>query len=67
MFLQTPLVLAILFHWVDREFYKQRFLTPFVFIGFYLGIKVVERINNDAYRKFILFVTGLGAIFILFK
>ena len=43
------------------------FLTPFVFIGFYLGIKVVERINNDAYRKFILFVTGLGAIFILFK
>ena len=43
------------------------FLTPFVFIGFYLGIKVVERINNDAYRKFILFVTALGAIFILFK
>ncbi|MFD1316247.1 sulfite exporter TauE/SafE family protein [Namhaeicola litoreus] len=43
------------------------FLIPFVFLGFYLGIKVVEKINNEFYRKFILIVTGLGAIFILFK
>lgn len=43
------------------------FLIPFVFLGFYAGIKVVEQINNEIYRKFILFVTAMGAIFILFK
>ena len=40
-------------------------LAPVVVLGFFAGVKVVQFINNDLYRKFILVVTGIGAIFIL--
>jgi len=40
-------------------------LAPVVVLGFFAGVKVVQYINNDLYRKFILVVTGIGAIFIL--
>ncbi len=40
-------------------------LSPAIALGFYFGVRVVKRINNDLYRKFILVVTGVGAVFIL--
>ena len=42
-------------------------LTPFVIIGLILGIKIVEKINNDSYRKLILIFTAFGGLGILIK
>ena len=42
-------------------------LVPGIILGFYVGIKLVKLINNEIYRKFILLVTGIGAIVILFR
>ena len=41
------------------------FLSPAIALGFFSGVRLVKRINNDLYRKFILVVTGVGAVFIL--
>ena len=40
-------------------------LSPAIALGFISGVRIVRYINNDLYRKFILVVTGLGAVFIL--
>ncbi|UMB61229.1 sulfite exporter TauE/SafE family protein [Lutibacter sp. A80] len=42
-------------------------LIPAILIGFFLGIKLVKLINNEAYRKFIILVTAIGAVILLFK
>lgn len=42
-------------------------LTPYVIIGLILGVKIVEKINNDSYRKLILIFTALGGLGILIK
>ena len=42
-------------------------LAPAIIIGFFLGIKLVKRINNDLYRKLVLLVTAIGALIILFS
>ncbi|MFT5386368.1 MAG: putative membrane protein YfcA [Saprospiraceae bacterium] len=42
-------------------------LIPGVFLGFYVGVKVVERIHEEAYRKMILILTALGAIMIFLR
>jgi len=42
-------------------------LAPAIIIGFFLGIKLVKRINNDLYRKLVLLVTAAGALIILFS
>lgn len=42
-------------------------LAPAIIIGFFLGIKLVKRINNDLYRKLVLVVTAVGALIILFS
>jgi uncharacterized membrane protein YfcA len=43
------------------------FLAPAVIIGFFIGVKIVAKIKNDAYRKLILALTLLGAIIIFFR
>jgi uncharacterized membrane protein YfcA len=40
-------------------------LSPAIVLGFVSGVRVVKFINNELYRKFILIVTGVGAVFIL--
>ncbi len=40
-------------------------LSPAIALGFLSGVRVVRYINNELYRKFILVVTGVGAVFIL--
>jgi hypothetical protein len=42
-------------------------LIPGVIIGFYLGVKIVKQINNNAYRKFIFIATAVGALLILIR
>lgn len=42
-------------------------LIPAIIIGFFTGIKLVKLINNQLYRKFIIVVTAVGALLILFK
>lgn len=43
------------------------FLLPALLIGFYAGIKIVARIQDDTYRKIIIVLTLIGALFIFFK
>lgn len=42
-------------------------LLPFLAIGFWAGIKVVAKIKDDSYRKVVIALTFIGAIFIFFK
>jgi uncharacterized membrane protein YfcA len=42
-------------------------LIPVVAIGFFIGVKIVKLISNSNYRKFILIVTAIGGIILLFR
>ncbi|WP_242157061.1 sulfite exporter TauE/SafE family protein [Aestuariivivens sediminis] len=42
-------------------------LIPVVIFGFFIGAAVVKLISNLNYRRFILFVTALGGILMLFR
>lgn len=43
------------------------FLIPGIVLGFFTGIAIVKRINNNWYRKFILILTAVGASMILIR
>jgi uncharacterized protein len=40
------------------------FLLPFLIIGFYSGLYIVKRINEERYRKVILWLTALASLFV---
>lgn len=40
--------------------------VPAIFLGLFIGIRILKRVNDQLFRKFILFMTGLGAILIFF-
>ncbi|KAA5827629.1 sulfite exporter TauE/SafE family protein [Algibacter amylolyticus] len=42
-------------------------LIPAVIIGFFVGAQIVKLISNVNYRRFILIVTALGGVIMLFK
>jgi uncharacterized membrane protein YfcA len=42
-------------------------LLPFLAIGFWAGIKVVAAIKDDSYRKVVIVLTLIGAVFIFLK
>jgi hypothetical protein len=42
-------------------------LIPAVILGFITGIKIVKRFKDNQFRKFILFMTAIGAIIILIR
>ncbi len=42
-------------------------LLPALAIGFVAGIKIVQRIHDDSYRKLVILLTLVGAIFIFMK
>jgi uncharacterized membrane protein YfcA len=42
-------------------------LIPALILGFFLGILIVKKISNLNYRRFILIVTALGGLIMLFK
>jgi len=43
------------------------YLLPATILGIITGVFLVKKIKDDDYRKFILLVTGLGALWILLK
>ena len=42
-------------------------LVPFVILGLFVGVVLVKKINEDAFRKLILILTALGGVLILFN
>ena len=40
---------------------------PFLGLGLFVGVKLVEKINDEGYRKLILFLTGIGASVLFFR
>jgi uncharacterized membrane protein YfcA len=43
------------------------FLLPALLLGFLSGIRIVSRIQDDSYRKVVIVLTLIGALFIFFK
>ncbi len=43
------------------------YLLPATILGIITGVFLVKKIKDDDYRKFILWVTGLGALWVLFN
>ncbi|OEK01178.1 hypothetical protein BFP97_06480 [Roseivirga sp. 4D4] len=39
---------------------------PAIFVGLFFGIRILKRVNDKLFRRFILVMTGLGAIIIFF-
>ena len=48
---------------IQRDFY----LFPMVIIGFLFGVKIIQSIKEEYYRRFILVMTALGGLLILLK
>lgn len=42
-------------------------LFAIIAVGFALGTQIIERINEQAFRKFILLMTAIGAVVLLFR
>jgi uncharacterized membrane protein YfcA len=42
-------------------------LIPMLALGFFVGVKAVKKISNTNYRKFILIVTAIGGLILLFR
>ena len=40
---------------------------PFVFVGFLVGIRFIKYISNEFFRKYIIIMTLIGVLFMLFK
>lgn len=42
-------------------------LVPGIIVGFYIGLKIVEKIKEHQFRKFILVMTAIGAMTMIFR
>lgn len=42
-------------------------LAPVLLLGFWAGIKIVSKIKDDSYRKVVIVLTLIGAVFIFLK
>ena len=42
-------------------------LVPVLLLGFFIGVSLVKLISNLHYRRFILAVTAIGALILLFR
>jgi len=43
------------------------FLSPALMAGFWAGVKIVSGIKDDSYRKIVIVLTLVGAVFIFLK
>jgi uncharacterized membrane protein YfcA len=50
-----------------ESLYTDLLLLPALVLGFWTGIKVVSRIKEDSYRRVVIVLTLIGAIFIFLK
>ena len=51
----------------ETSLYKSIVLVPFVVLGLLAGVFLVKKIEDEHYRKIILFLTALGGVAILFN
>jgi len=59
-----------IFYWNNINYSTLKvdlYLLPALVIGFFAGIKIVARIQDDNYRKIVIILTLIGAVFIFFK
>lgn len=42
-------------------------LIPALALGFWLGLRIVDRIRDEQYRKLVILLTLIGSILMLFK
>jgi uncharacterized membrane protein YfcA len=47
--------------------YTDLLLLPAMLLGFWLGVKIVAKIKDDSYRRVVIALTLVGAIFIFLK
>lgn len=53
---------------VSKESLKENLLlAPFVILGFFIGLKLIEKVSNQFFIRYILVMTLLGAVLIWFK
>ncbi|MGC6479606.1 MAG: sulfite exporter TauE/SafE family protein [Flavobacteriaceae bacterium] len=50
-----------------HSFYTSLKFSPFLFLGLLVGVKMVERINDQNYRWFILSLTAVGSVILILK
>ena len=43
------------------------FLVPFLIVGFYIGLRIVKKIDEKQYRQIILWLTAAAAVFVFLK
>ena len=58
------------FYWKNINgdtLYTDLLLLPVLIVGFWLGIKIVAKIRDDSYRRVVIALTLIGAIFIFLK
>ncbi|MEO5564349.1 MAG: sulfite exporter TauE/SafE family protein [Chitinophagaceae bacterium] len=58
------------FYWKNingETLYTDLLLLPALLLGFWTGIKIVSRIKDDSYRRVVIALTLIGAIFIFLK
>ena len=58
------------FYWKNITMTSLRtdlWLLPALVAGFWLGLKIVSRIKDDNYRRIVIVLTLIGAVFIFFK
>lgn len=53
---------------ISMESLKENLLlAPFVIVGFFIGLKLIEKVSNQFFIRYILVMTMLGAILIWFQ
>lgn len=72
LFLITNCIKIPLHIWVWKTISKETltvnlYLLPAILLGLFIGVKLVKRITEKQYRRFIIIVTAIGAIAILFR
>lgn len=50
-----------------ETFYISLRFFPFLFLGLFIGVKLVKQINDNNYRKLILFLTALGSVVLFLR
>jgi uncharacterized membrane protein YfcA len=59
-----------IFYWKNISFTSFKtdvLLIPGLLFGFYIGVKIIDKIKDDHYRKLVILLTLIGSIILLVK
>lgn len=62
--IKVPLQVFLWKNITEHTLIQDSLLAPFVLIGFFVGIKIINRISQDVFRLFIIVFTIIGVLFI---